>query len=93
MSEVFNRVKDDYEKELSLIKNAHEEKDKAKEAASKRYQSTLSEVEKRYDDANQVLDSNKRKEVEEVLKNYSNDPDEITKRISELTGFDIYVSE
>ena len=93
MSEILDRVKSDYEKELDAIEKAHDSERKAREAAIKRYQSALADVERRYEESNQVLDSKKRKEVENVLSAFSDDPDEITRRIAEITGFDIHVSE
>ena len=51
------------------------------------YKSTLAEVERRAAEENQELDSKKRKEIEKLLKNKDTDPEEITRRLSEITGF------
>ena len=91
LSKVLDRVRDDYDKEISAIERANDQERKDKEAAVKRYQEALTAIEKKYQEKNESLDQQKRAEVEKILKDHGDDPDEITRRLSELTGFEIYV--
>ena len=40
---------------------------------------------------NQRSEFRKKKQIEKILKNNSDNPEEITKKIADLTGFEIYV--
>ena len=67
-----------------------EEIEKREEAVS-RMIDTMKKVEEKYQSSQQSLDAKKRKEIEKILKNNARDPDEITRRLSEITGFKIHV--
>ena len=41
-------------------------------------------------ESKKTLDKKKKKEIEKIILENSNNPDEITRRISEITGFEIY---
>ena len=92
LDEVLERVRGDHEKELDIINRSHEEEIRAREEAVKRYQETLSEVERKYAEAEVQLDAKKKKQIEKILRDHANDPEEITRRIANLTGFEIYNS-
>jgi aspartyl/asparaginyl-tRNA synthetase len=90
LSEVLENTKESHRKELEVIEKSHQEEIKKREEATLKYKETLSVVEKKYNDANRELTSKKRKEVEKVIKENANDPEEITKRLAEITGFDLH---
>ena len=90
LDEVLEKTKEAHKKEVDAIEKAHQEEIQKREDALRKYKETLSEVEKKYKDANKELTSKKRKEVEKVLKENSEDPDEITRRLAEITGFDLH---
>ena len=89
LNEVLQKTKEAHKKEVDAIEKSHQEEIQKREEALKKYKQTLSEVEKKYKDANKELSTKKRKEVEKVLKENLNDPDEITSRLAEITGFDL----
>ena len=90
LDKVLERVREDHEKELGIINRSHEDDLKARDEAVRRYQETISEVEARYAEDSKELDSKKRKQIEKIIKDHVNDPEEITRRIASLTGFEIY---
>ena len=91
LSKVLQRVRDDHQKEVDAINKAHEKEIADREAAHKKYMSTVEEVEKKYREASEDLSSKKRKEIEKIIKDHADDPDEITRRLAEVTGFEILV--
>ena len=91
MSEIIERISGDYEREIDVIETAHSEKIVAHKKATERYRDTIEEVEVRYNAANRELDKKKRKEIVKLIKDNKNDPDEITRKLAELTGFKIHV--
>ena len=89
LDEVLEKTKEAHKKEVDAIEKSHQEEIQKREEALRKYKEALSEVEKKYKDANKELTSKKRKEVEKVLKENSEDPDEITRRLSEITGLSL----
>ena len=87
---LLQRVNEDYEKEIDIINESHRHEIEAREEATKRYLETIEEVEKKYAEAEVELDVKKRKQIEKILKDHAEDPEEITRRIANLTGFEIY---
>jgi len=91
MSEIIERISDDYEREIDVIEDAHSEKILAHKKATERYHETIAEVENRYHAANREFDKKKQKEIAKLIKDNKDDPDEITRKLAELTGFKIHV--
>jgi len=91
LSKVLQRVRDDHQKDIDVINKAHEKEVADREAAHEKYMSTVEEVEKKYREASENLSSKKRSEIEKIIKIHSDDPDEITRRLAEITGFEILV--
>jgi len=89
-SEIIQRVKDDYQKEINVINEARTTEIAAKEEALKKHRDRLEEIEKEYQEKFAELGSKKKKKIEVLLKNYDKDPEEITRKISELTGFKVF---
>ena len=93
LDKVLQAANDNHEKELDTINKSHEKELVEREAAQKRYQDTMSEIEKRFEDESSSLNSKKRKEIKKLLSDGSKSDEEITRRLSEITGFNIHVSE
>ena len=91
LSKVLQRVRDDHKKEIDVINESHEKEIAAREAAHEKYMKAIDEVEKSYKKSSEDLTDKKRKEIEKILKDHSDDPDEITRRLAEATGFSIHV--
>ena len=89
---VLSRVREDYEKEIDVINSTHEKELEARDKAHKLYADSLAEVEKKYAEEKKTLDRKKKKEIKKILSESDGDPDEITRRIAEVTGFEIHIS-
>ena len=91
-SEVVDRINEDYEKEINVINESHKIEKEKKELANERYNVIVVEIEKRYAEEEKELTLTKKREVKKVIEENANDPDEITRRLSEITGFQIHTS-
>ena len=89
---ILDRAKDDYEKEIGVINRSHSQEIEDRESARKRYEDSMKEIEKKYIESKIELDNKKKKEIEKILLESDGDPAEITRRIAELTGFEIHIS-
>lgn len=83
------KIKEAHDSEIKKIEAAREEERKQNEANLARLKSTLAEVEKQYKQQQQQLDNKKKKEIEVIVKDYGDDPIELAKKISEVTGFTV----
>ena len=90
LSEVLDRVREDHEKEIDIINKSHDQELKDREDAVRRYQESLAEIEKQHAEAQVELDEKKRKRIQKIIKDNAGNPEEITKKISELTGIKIH---
>ena len=87
--EVLKKSNEAHDAELEAIKRAQEAERAAQEEAIKKHEQTVAAVEKAFEEANEELTQKKRKEVEKIIKQNEDDPEAITKKLAELTGFKI----
>ncbi len=86
------KIRDDYKKEIDVIDRAHEKEIEDIKLAEKRYVESVNRIEGEFLEKNEELDSKKKKEIQKIISENSDNPDEITRRIAEITGFEIHVS-
>ena len=84
--EISERITGDYEKEIEIINKAHEKELVDRDVAVKRYQDAIREIEEKFATQSKELDTKKRKEIKKIIETHSDNPEEITRKISELTG-------
>lgn len=83
------KIQDAHDEEIKRIQEARDQEEKQHQVNLKQLQDTLDLVQQRYDEAKQELDDKKRAQVEDIVKKYSDNPDELAKQLSEATGFAI----
>jgi len=93
LQKVLREANENHEREIDVLNKSYEKEISDREAASQRYRETLKEIEEKYKEDSKSLDRKKKKEIESLLSDTSKSPEEITKRLSEITGFSIHVSE
>lgn len=91
--ESYQKIKDVHDDELKKVDEARKEERVQKEAASKKLESTLRTIEERYEANNQALDKKKKKEVEKIVKTYSDDPELLAEELAKVTGYRIILPE
>ncbi len=82
-------IRDSYDKQIDKINNVRQvERDKQDELSEK-LQSDLSVVEKQYEQQKKNLDEKKKDEIKTILQQHQDDPVELAKKLSEVTGFKV----
>jgi len=80
-------IQDAHSEEIKNIQNARVEEQRQSAENEKKLKSTLAEIQTQYDAAEKTLDNDKKKEIEQIVKQCSDNPDELAKRLSASTGF------
>ena len=88
-SKILNERKKAYEDEINTLKSSHEKELEDRDAANKRYQVAIKQIEEKYASESKKLDAEKKKRIKKLIQDNSEDPDEITKQIADLTGFTV----
>ena len=91
LDKVFEKSKESHKKELEAIEKSHQLEIEKRDIAIRRYQETMSQVEDLYRTNSKELSKSKKKAVEKVIKENKENPDAITQKLAELTGFKIHV--
>ncbi len=86
---VLDETKKLYNNEIDVINLSYESQIESILDVEKKRKEALERIEEKYKLENKSFDKKKRKEVENVLKENLDDPGAITKRLSDITGFDI----
>lgn len=89
VSKLLETARDSHKKEVDAINKSYEDEIKKREEALKKYEETISQIEEKYKKENKTLESKKKKEIKKLIEKSEQDPDEITRKISEMTGFTI----
>ena len=90
--EVMRIQREESDREINAIRESHKrEKEKIiKQQIIK--DELLKKIEKEYKKKNKELDRKEKKEIKKIISDTNEDPDVITKRIAEITGFKIHDS-
>ena len=83
------KLQDAHDEQIDKINKAHEDERKRLHENELRLKAALDAVQRQYDDAKKELDAKKKKEIEELVSQFGDKPDELAKRLSEVTGFEI----
>ena len=89
--EMFERIRDDHKAEVSVIEENHKKVMDARADADRRYNETIKQIEENHDVTSELLDSKKRREIRSLIDEHAEDPHEIAKRLSKVTGFSIHI--
>lgn len=92
-AEILENANESHEKEIDAIKKSEELLKNKSEKAEYIYKKALEEIEERHEEGQEALSKNMRKEVKRIIEDHEEDPGEITRRISELTGFTVHVED
>ncbi len=81
------KIQDAHDEEIRAIALAREEEQQQRLINEKRLQDALEAVQLQYNEAKKNLDSKKKKEIEDLVKEHGDDPEALARKLSELTGF------
>jgi predicted nuclease with TOPRIM domain len=82
-----------YEERINQIEIARKEERRQNDEALLQLKKKLADVQKQYDDAKVELEKKKKEEIKDLVEKYADDPEELAKKLSEVTGFKIILPE
>jgi aspartyl/asparaginyl-tRNA synthetase len=87
VEEVLEAARDSHKKQLDAIDNAEKEKQKSRDIINSEYDNAIKKIEEEFTKKNKALDTHQKSYVKAVVKNWSDDPDQMAERISLKFGF------
>jgi hypothetical protein len=84
-----NNLLESHKEQIEKINVIREEERKQRAENERKLREALDTVQAQYDIAKKDLDNKKKKEIEDIVKQYGNDPVELAKQLSAVTGFSI----
>ncbi len=88
---IIQRINDDHQREVDAIQESLDLEIKKRDEALSVYKDAIREIESKYQESARQLDEKKKKLIKKAIDENNDNPDEITKRISEITGIKIHV--
>lgn len=89
----YRRIKEAHDEELRKIEEARAEERRRHEENAARLQKALDAIQKEYDARREELDKKKKKEIEEIVDEYGDDPVALAHKLSEATGFTVILPQ
>ena len=83
---VLELTKDSYKKQVDVLNKVHQEEIAKRDKIIKEYNEIISKLETDYQDNIRSLDKNKKKRVKDLVENYHENPDELSRMLSEVFG-------
>lgn len=91
LDEVLKRVRDDHEKEINIINKSHDMEIELREKALSDHNARLAVIEEEHAKAEVELSARKKKKIDKIIRDNKESPEEITRRIADLTGLEIHI--
>jgi len=88
-SEELKKIRDIYDNEIKQIVEIRTTEKLQHKENQKKFNDRMAIIEKNYEQQQKTLDDKKRKEVETIVKNYSDKPIELAEQLKNATGFTI----
>tara|TARA_B100001123_G_scaffold395251_3_gene476680 strand:- start:2111 stop:2518 length:408 start_codon:yes stop_codon:yes gene_type:complete len=92
-NKINERIQEDYRKEINVINESHKIEKENNELAHEKYRDAVKQIEEKFAAEEKELTQAKKKEIKKIIKENIDDPDEITRRLSQITGFEIHNNE
>jgi hypothetical protein len=86
---VLDRANQAHSTDIAAIDQSHAIEQAAAEQAQVNYQNTVAQIEQEHDEAQVSLDDRKKKRIRQIVRQYKDSPEEITRRIAALTGLHV----
>jgi len=87
------RIQDSHNKELEELNKIRIEELLSYKDNEKKYKEQLISVEEKHEESKKIFSENKKEEVIKITKKYNDKPEELTKKLAEITGFKIVFPE
>ena len=82
-----------HEAEIESLNKAFSEERKKKDENLKKYQEVMRQIELEYAERREVLSTNKKKRIKEIVDSHGDDPQKLAELVKENFGFEIYTGD
>ena len=86
--DVWESSRASYDEQIAVLEGVHEKEATDRDKALEEYNKNLKKIEQEYGDQSELLASEKKKALDELVENGYGDPDELAKKIAELYGLE-----
>lgn len=87
LGNILKNAVESHQKEVKVLNDTHAEEIAKRNRALDVYHATVEQIESRYAADKKKLDKKKEKEIKRIIEENQDDPEALTQRISEYTGF------
>lgn len=84
---------DSHNKEINEIKETVAEEHVKLAENEKQYKETMETIQDQYEEASQDLSNKKKEQISQLVRDYGKNPNELAKKLSDVTGFKIILPE
>ena len=88
IAEILKTAQSSHKKQLDAINNAEIEKQKSRQLIDNEYENAIKEIEDNYTKENKAISERDKKYVKSVIKEWTDDPDQMAERIRMKFGFE-----
>ena len=86
--DVWESSRASYDEQLAVLEGVHKKETSERDKILEEYNRNLKKIEKDYGDQGELLASEKKKALDELIEKGYGDPDELAKKIAELYGLE-----
>ena len=86
VGKIIQDINDDHQKDLNSINSKNDAIEREKEKIKQEEQKKLDELNKKYEEEQKKLEEEQKKNVDQILEQTNSDPDELAKKIAQITG-------
>ena len=90
---LIEKQRDNYKKEIQIIKEANEQEKKEKQNLKEKHKEALKNIEKEYNVELESLEKEKKEEISEIVKRHEEDPDALAKEVAKILSSEYLKSE
>jgi len=91
--EIIKQIQDSHTKEIQELNKIRDEERASYEENEKKYKDRMAVIEQQYEASKKIFDEKKKEEAKKIVKQYSDKPEELAKKLSEVTGFKVILPE
>jgi hypothetical protein len=88
INDILNIANDSHKKQLDAINAADKEKTESKKKIEEEYENAIKEIETNYEDEKKKLSIKDKKYIKKIVKDWTEDPEQMAERIRVRFGFD-----
>ena len=90
---LIQKQRENYKKEIEIIKDASEQEKKKKQNIKEKHKNTIKNIEKEYNVELENLEEKKKEEISEMIKKHEEDPEALAKEVAKILSSEYLKTE